>query len=210
MPNKIKWLELSEAANYLGVHFSTLRRWADNGKIRCMRTPGGRRRFRSQDLENFITSGQQEQTKILSVQWKDQLILSSRQQIEQRNPQSELWMNQLTLEQRDYFRNSGNRLMALLMQYASRTENGDYFIEESKRITMEYGQICYQVGMSIAQSVQAFLFFQRSILDSVHETGVMSGLSDQENITLYQRTSHFFDVLILSMINHFENLSRQV
>ena len=37
-----QWLDLSAAADYLGVHFTTLRRWTDDGKVPCIRTPGGR------------------------------------------------------------------------------------------------------------------------------------------------------------------------
>ena len=39
------WLTLSEAAEQLGVHPTTLRRWADNGDIPVSVTPGGHRRF---------------------------------------------------------------------------------------------------------------------------------------------------------------------
>ena len=38
----------------LGVSASTLRRWADSGKIRSRLTPGGRRRFRRDDLEALL------------------------------------------------------------------------------------------------------------------------------------------------------------
>src|SRR5512141_2507723 len=50
------WLDLSEAAHYLGVHFTTLRRWADAGQVPCIRTPGGRRRFAAADLQVFLES----------------------------------------------------------------------------------------------------------------------------------------------------------
>ncbi len=41
------------AAKRLGVHVDTLKKWADEGKLDCWRTPGGHRRFSSQDLERF-------------------------------------------------------------------------------------------------------------------------------------------------------------
>lgn len=43
----------TSAAKHLGVAVSTLKRWADEGRVRCVRTPGGHRRFRIQDLPNF-------------------------------------------------------------------------------------------------------------------------------------------------------------
>lgn len=42
---------LSEAAKQIGVHPETLRTWADEGKIECIRTPGGHRRFSQKDIE---------------------------------------------------------------------------------------------------------------------------------------------------------------
>ena len=44
-PETERWLTLSQAAQELGVHLTTLRRWADNGDIPVMLTPGGHRRF---------------------------------------------------------------------------------------------------------------------------------------------------------------------
>jgi len=53
-----EWLSLSEASALLGVHPTTVRRWADSGDIPCLRTPGGHRRFRAADLTAWMR-GQQ-------------------------------------------------------------------------------------------------------------------------------------------------------
>jgi excisionase family DNA binding protein len=49
-----EWLTLGEAARYLGVAQSTVRKWADTGRIETFKTPGGHRRFRRDDLERFL------------------------------------------------------------------------------------------------------------------------------------------------------------
>jgi len=54
-----RWMSLGEAARLLGVHPATLRRWADEGVIRCLRTPGGHRRFLEQDLWIFLNARRQ-------------------------------------------------------------------------------------------------------------------------------------------------------
>ncbi len=48
----------SQAALYLGVSLATIRRWTDAGHISCYRTPGGQRRFSRVQLEEFISSMQ--------------------------------------------------------------------------------------------------------------------------------------------------------
>jgi excisionase family DNA binding protein len=40
-----KLLTITEAARGLGIHVSTLRRWADSGQIAVVRLPSGYRRF---------------------------------------------------------------------------------------------------------------------------------------------------------------------
>jgi len=50
----------SQAALYLGVSLATIRRWTDAGHISCFRTPGGQRRFSRVQLDEFISSMQQD------------------------------------------------------------------------------------------------------------------------------------------------------
>jgi excisionase family DNA binding protein len=47
-------LRLSVAAELLGVHPDTLRRWADAGRLRVYRTPTGERRFRRADVKALL------------------------------------------------------------------------------------------------------------------------------------------------------------
>jgi len=46
-------MALSEAADMLGVSASTLRRWADIGRLRVVRTAGGHRRFAAADVQRL-------------------------------------------------------------------------------------------------------------------------------------------------------------
>lgn len=48
------WLTLGQAATYLGVAQSTIRKWSDSGRLPAFYTPGGHRRFRRGDLDTFL------------------------------------------------------------------------------------------------------------------------------------------------------------
>jgi excisionase family DNA binding protein len=48
------WLTLGQAATFLGVAHSTIRKWSDQGRVQAFYTPGGHRRFRRRDLEAFV------------------------------------------------------------------------------------------------------------------------------------------------------------
>ena len=50
------WLTLGQAAKYLGVAQSTIRKWSDGGRLPAFYTPGGHRRFRRGDLDRFLGS----------------------------------------------------------------------------------------------------------------------------------------------------------
>ena len=47
----MKYYPSREASSILGVHPDSLRKWADNGEINCIRTKSGQRRY---DVESYI------------------------------------------------------------------------------------------------------------------------------------------------------------
>jgi excisionase family DNA binding protein len=52
--NTADWLTLGQAARYLGVAQSTIRKWSDQGRLPAFYTPGGHRRYRQRDLDSFV------------------------------------------------------------------------------------------------------------------------------------------------------------
>ncbi len=209
------WLDLSEAARYLGVHFTTLRRWADAGEVPYIRTPGGRRRFSLAALAQFVKAMTQASSAGLTLvppagqPLQDRAIDHTRQSV--RNlPAGESWLGRMSDEQRQRLKGTGHRLMALLLQYNGRSEGGEAFLEEGGRLMCEYSQVCSRVGLSLEETVRVFLFFRRSILDSFHETGFLEGKEDFEGLRLYHRTTDFLDALLLHLISSFLQPNTQI
>lgn len=64
-----EWLTLGQAARYLGVAQSTIRKWSDGGRLAAFYTPGGHRRFRRSDLDAFLGNarGASSQQRVLIV-----------------------------------------------------------------------------------------------------------------------------------------------
>lgn len=46
-------IRVREAARLLGVHWQTIRRWDREGRLRCVRTPGGRRRVPLSEVQRL-------------------------------------------------------------------------------------------------------------------------------------------------------------
>jgi excisionase family DNA binding protein len=51
-------LTTTDVAAQLGVHPDTVVRWANAHRINCFRLPGGVRKFRQSDVDDFILLGQ--------------------------------------------------------------------------------------------------------------------------------------------------------
>lgn len=200
MPTE-KWLELAEAAQMLGIHQSTLRRWADAGKVPHMRTLSGRRRFSSTALEQAMSDMEH-----APVTAEDEVDLESktldlaRQRTSSLSAHPEGWITNLNDEQKMLFKYGGQRLLGLLMQYISRSDANEMFLEEGRRVAKDYGQVCFNAGMSITQTAEAFLYFRRTILESVQATTGLNGPHDQDSQRVFLRTTDFFDTLLIATI----------
>jgi len=203
-PTAKNWLNLTEAAKRLGVHFTTLRRWADAGEIEFIRTPGGVRRFSVEALDRFI---EQRQKGTVAPPSNLAIVHQVSEIVEQKTTHPERhsrpWMARLTESQRNYLRGTGNRLMALIMQYSSRDTGTEIYLEEGRKISREYGDICFQIGMSISETVEAFLMFRRPILEAVHDAGALNGFSDTESVKIYQKTMSFLDDILTATVEQY-------
>jgi len=195
------WLELAEAAQILGIHQSTLRRWADTGKIAHFRTLSGRRRFTRSAIEEAKKSMHKSTPRQQSEQFESLTLDIARQRSHQLSGHEVAWMSRLSEEQRLLFRYSGQRLLGLMMQFISRTDTAEMFLEEGKRVAGDYGRICYNAGLSISQTAEAFLYFRRSILESVQATAGLNGPYDQDGNRIFLRTTDFFDTLLVATID---------
>jgi len=201
-----EWLELAEAAKILGVHQSTLRRWADHGKIAHIRTLKGRRRFTRESIEAARKDMHQEPQQLRTEQLETRTLDFTRQRSSTIEGKSQAWMENLSDEQRLVFRYSGQRLLGLMMQFISRTDSAGTFLEEGKRVAGDYGRVCYNAGLSISQTAEAFLYFRRSILESVQATAGLGGPYDHDGHRIFLRTIDFFDTLLVATIDSYSNL----
>ncbi len=197
------WLDLSEAAGYLGVHFTTLRRWTDNGKVPCIRTPGGRRRYRLSDLTAFLASLQQNHHCALAGAGSD-TGLAARFPPKHIGIANEPWYGRLDEEMKATMRSGGQQLMAVLMQYATRNEGGEPFLEEGLRLARQYGVACQQAGLELIETLRAFLLVRRSINDALHQAGALAGAPDADTWRLYDRVATFLDAMLIALVGAYD------
>jgi excisionase family DNA binding protein len=195
--NSSPWLELSEAAEYLGVHFTTLRRWADAGQVPCIRTPGGRRRFNRSELAAFLAG-------MRSGELSHSGLALLGTHLTHANYATEPWYARLDETQRAAMRVEGQGLMAVLMQYSARANGGEVFLEEGRRVASRYGIACERAGLSLGETVTTFINVRRGIMDSVYQAGALAGAPDADTWRLYDRMNTFLDNMLLAMLESFD------
>ncbi|MEW6179060.1 MAG: helix-turn-helix domain-containing protein [Chloroflexota bacterium] len=200
-----QWLSLSQAASLLGVHFTTLRRWADQGLIEHIRTPGGRRKFNQKAIEDFLARYRQIVALPVELEEiKNEAITKTRQNLQSEIITHQKWYLQMNDAMRQNLRATGQRLIALLFQFCGRESNGEAFLREGEIIAAEYGQVCKSMGLSLSECIQTFLFFRQSMLNSIHETGTIHGIPDIESQRLFERVNFFLDRVLIEMAKQYE------
>ncbi len=110
---------LKEAADRLGVHPVTLRRWAESGKIQAVRTPGGHRRFTESEIKRLTTQAESDGSDTIGEQLKETALSSTRRDI---TGHEASWISGISDKDRKEKRLLGRRLMGLMVQFVGSEE----------------------------------------------------------------------------------------
>ena len=205
------WLSLSEASALLGVHPTTLRRWADAGDVPCLRTPGGHRRFRTADL---LAWAQGAQTTTLVPQ-TEALVQSAvgytRQEMARMQVADESWYTAFAREEdRQQMRDTGRRLFGLAIQYMGRQRDYKPVLQEGRRIGEFYGQQCAQYSVALVDTVRALFFFRESLLRAARPGQAHPGHYDAEDVRIHRQLRHFMDEVMYACLASYEATCRHL
>jgi len=156
-----EWLTLEQASRRLGVHATTLRRWADQGAIGVFLTPGGHRRFMLAELQRFERERHRAQLPALPPQgWADCAISRTRESMS-----GQRWLVAYGETEREVYRRLGRRLIGLVLQYAARSDDGADLLGEARAIGKEHGRTGLHLGQSLADLLQVISFFRSTLLE---------------------------------------------
>lgn len=203
-PDKSDLLSLTEAATLLGVHPATLRRWADQGDILVMVTPGGHRRFPRTEIDRLTGVGAVlEDEAQLAQHIVDRALTHTRAQLAlHRDAQ---WVSVFDASERDAKRESGRRLMQLLRQLlAADDAEQTPILEEVRTIGLTYSDDAHRSGMSVTDVLRAVTFFRDQILESTLAGPDAVSMDQQAGRRAIQRVNAFFNALLLSLAAAFD------
>ncbi len=165
LEDKTHWLSLGDACRLLDVSQAALRQWADDGFLRVYRTPGGHRRFLRDDLEAF-TDGNPSPQDAKHQELEGSVLRRIRRQLHQETAASQPWYRSVETQGRDRMRLFGRRLLSILVRQPMSRQQRQEALEEVYLLGREYGTEMVDRGVTLQQTVEAFIFFRTTVLDS--------------------------------------------
>jgi len=201
-----RWLTLSEVADMLGVHTSTVRSWADQGRLPVHRTQGGHRRFRLSEVELCLSSqdarGVNEISRVVQNALKN-----TRLQIAEGRLEAEDWYAKLDEDTRTQYRKSGRSLLSGLMNYLVLDEQGAE--AEARALGYEYASLARRNDLSYVDAVHAFLFFRNMLMEAT--LSVYEGASIRSALAwgdMFRKINSFTDHILETILETYEAFQR--
>lgn len=194
-----QWLTLKDASDFLGVHFTTLRSWADNGEIQVFRTPGGHRRFSLADLRRFLD----ERVGRMATPDVDNVVSAAIQHVQQemtRLPREQARWNYALDDQASVRRRQrGQQLFALALSFVLKPALRPRLLEEACKLGVEYGREAYNSKVSLVDVGRAVRFFRNQLIHAVRAEESPE-LLDADDLRIQQQIDLFLDEVLYAVL----------
>jgi excisionase family DNA binding protein len=154
------WLSLDEAAKRLNVHPTTLRDWADKGRIRTFRTPGGHRRFSEEDVAAMGSQPKPDLSLLMHATVGQTRMATSRMA-------TESWYARFDEEAKARQRELGMDLVQFLVLFLANSTRD--WTNEIQEIGQRYASLARQAGLSVGDAMRAFHLFDGLVRSSVND-----------------------------------------
>ncbi len=207
-PEAETWYAIGQAAHRLGVHTTTLRRWADRGDIAFTVTPGGHRRFAAADIEQFAAEQRRARRRPEHIEkkWAETALAVTRRTLAKRP--DERWLGD-NGGWREQHREIGRQLMGLTMQFISaEDDDAPVLFAEARRIGRRYAQIAHQRRLPLADALRASIFFRDMLVETALEMPDHVRVRPQTNVRLLRRINALLNTVHLTIAEEYHALNR--
>jgi excisionase family DNA binding protein len=196
-----RWVSLRRACEILGADESTLRRWADAGRLRVYRTPGGHRRFSLSDLEGMVAGegrnrGSEEIERIAAAK--------IRRQLQRARQQEQGWYMSLSDANRDRLRELGKRLLEMAGEYMDKRTRRTSLLDEALEVGGEYGRVLLDAGLPLPSAVGAYIGFRKTMDETTRQTALRESLPLEEALVASGQVHALGDQVLLGMTAAYE------
>jgi excisionase family DNA binding protein len=189
------WLSLTEASKRLNVHPATLREWADRGRIRTFRTPGGHRRFSGEDVDALAAEAAPELALFMSA-----LVGQARLATSAGKLATESWYARFDDAAKERQRELGHDLMRVLVAYLGDTDKD--WSSEVLDLGDRYARLAHGAGLSLGDAMRAFHLFDGLVRSSAKQLSAVQvgGLAEFE-----RHVGWFLNEVRVAMVESFSD-----
>ncbi len=200
-----EFLNLSEAADLLGVHPSTARAWADRGEIPSHKTAGGHRRFRRDELEAKAAATQRSQQTGIQLVVQN-TVGRARLEMTEGRLAEEGWYQQLDAAARQQLRQIGHQLLHLVPQYLNHQDPA--ILESARQVGHAYEQLGRANGLRLTDTVRAYLLFREFLSQTIYDMIEATGRQSPTDWgTIQRQVTTFTNEVLLALIDSSEHES---
>jgi excisionase family DNA binding protein len=203
-----RWLSLGPASRLLGIDPDTLRRWADQGRVRAWTTPGGHRRFDRSALERLASSRHRPARRVLATLGASPERMA---RVYRQHYASDLRPADSTTQPapddaaREAFRSDGRRLIGVLIDFLDadrRDEPTRSRLErEARSIVDDQARRLAAAGTSLTEAVSGFVAARQPFLAELAGLARRRSLDPGHLAALYVDASALLDRLLLRFID---------
>ena len=194
-------MSLKEACSLLEVNETTLRQWADSGRIRAYRTPGGHRRFSAEAIRSLISKNSEPAGNGREPRWTDTAIQRVRRRLRSNQTSSQNWYQAMDDFTRARMRLLGRRLLSIAADNSANRRRRADLIEEAQLIGEEYGAEMMRHGTRLRDALEAFVFFRTFLLENI--LGNSTDASGEPS-RLWRSVNLLADHMLLSMSTFYD------
>ncbi len=202
-----QWLTLSQAAELIGVHPSTVRLWSDKGQIPVHRTQGRHRRYLRSEVELWAHSASQARS-LEPENLVQHALRQMRFQITEGHLEAETWYRRLDDDARRQYRESGRLLVQGLASYLA--SQGEDAMAEARSIGYEYASRGRRYNLDSVEAARAFLFFRNTLLELMitvyQQSRIPSGQAWGE---MLRRVFAFTDQILITLLDTYQVIENQ-
>ena len=196
-----RWVTLGRACEILGVDESTLRRWADAGRLRVYRTPGGHRRFSLANLEELVSG---EGRSASANQIGRMAFARIRRQLNRARQVHAGWYESLSESERQGLRDLGRRLLEMVGEYLDKRGRRPGRLEEARDIGVAYGHILIEAGLPLAGAIEAYIGFRKTIDETTRQASIREALPTEEALDACGQVHSLGDQVLLGIAAAYE------
>lgn len=193
-----RWLSLSQAASLLGVDEATLRHWADQGKVRTFRTPGGHRRFLEEDLRALMAPARPKRGDVAATLRRHTLHLVSG--LPARRLRAVPWFAALSNSFRVKAREHGRQVVELLANSVGGTVERREARRRLRLLGQEYARELRAAGLALSQAVEGYCFFR----DLVLARTVQALPAGESQVRTARDLGRLLDEMLLAIVQAYE------